>query len=130
MAVLKAVEMATSPAAQERNALLDAAGRRAEGILELAGAELRLIAISGFAMLLFVIFAGAALIVAWGLAVASALQIGVSAGWPWSVTALALAFVHVLIAVYCWQRMTRLSRHLTMPVLRGAMRRPKERQDV
>jgi TRAP-type C4-dicarboxylate transport system permease small subunit len=81
-------------------------------------------------MLLFVIFAGAALIVAWGLAVASALQIGVSAGWPWSVTALALAFVHVLIAVYCWQRMTRLSRHLTMPVLRGAMRRPKERQDV
>jgi hypothetical protein len=125
MTMLKAVEMATSPAAEERDALLAAAGRRAEGILELAGAELRLIAISGFAMLLLVILTAAALIIAWGLVVASALQAGTSAGLPWSATALALALGHVLIAAYCWQRMTRLSRHLTMPALRDAMRRPK-----
>jgi hypothetical protein len=126
MAILKAAEMVTSPAAEERDALLAAVGRRVEGILELAGAELRLIAISSFAMLLLVILTGAALIVAWGLVVASALQAGVSVGIPWSVTALMLALANVLIAVYCWQRMARLSRHLTMPALRSAMQRPKE----
>lgn len=130
MAMLKAVEMATSPAAEERGAFLDAAGRRAEGILELAGAELRLIAVSSFAMLLLVILAGAALIVAWGLVVASALQAAVNAGLSFSVAALVLALGHVLIAVYCWQRMTRLSRHLTMPALRGAIRKPKGQHDA
>jgi hypothetical protein len=130
MTVLKAAELATSPAAPERDALLDTAGRRVEGILELAGAELRLIAISSFAMLLLVILAGAAAIIAWVLVVASALQAGVSAGLPYSLTALGLALGHVVIAVFCWKRMTRLSRHLTMPALRGAVRRPKERRHV
>jgi CHASE2 domain-containing sensor protein len=130
MTALKAAELATRPAAQERDALLDAAGRRVEGILELAGAEVRLIAISSLTMLLLVILAGAAVITAWLLVVASALQAGVNAGLPFIPTALGLALVHVMIAVYCWKRMVRLSRHLTMPALRGAIHRPKERHDV
>jgi hypothetical protein len=57
--------------------------------------------------------------------VATILQAAVSAGLPYSVTALVLALGHVVIAVYCWKRMLRLSRHLTMPALRGALHRPK-----
>jgi hypothetical protein len=130
MAILKAVDMVTSPAAEEREELLAAAGRRAQGLLELAGAELRLIAISGFAMLLLVILTAAALIIAWGLLVASALQAAASFGLPWGVTALIFALGHVLIAASCWQQMTRLSRHLTMPALRGAVHSAKERPNV
>jgi TRAP-type C4-dicarboxylate transport system permease small subunit len=125
MTALKAAEYATRPAARERDALLDAAGRRVEGILELAGAEVRLIAVSSLAMLLLVILAGAAAIIAWVLVVATVLQAAVSAGLPYSLTALVLALGHVVIAVYCWKRMMRLSRHLTMPALRGALHRPK-----
>jgi hypothetical protein len=122
--------MATSPAAEEREELLAAAGRRAQRLLELAGAEIRLIAISSFAMLLLVILTGAALIIAWALLVASALQAVASFGLQWGVAALIFAFAHVLIAAYCWQRMTRLSRHLTMPALRGAVYHAKERNNV
>jgi hypothetical protein len=124
--MLRAVEITTSPAAQERDALLDAAGRRAQGLLELAGAELRLIAISGFAMLLLVVLSATALIVAWGLVVASVLQAVGSTALPWSFAALILAIGHVLLAAFCWQRMTRLSRYLTMPALRGAISDAKE----
>ena len=120
--MLEAIEMATVPAAQERDALLAAAGRRAHGLLELAGAELRLIAVSSFAMLLLVVLSATALVVAWGLVVASVLQAIASTPVPWSLAVLALALGHVLLAAFCWQRMTQLSRHLTMPALRGAVR--------
>jgi hypothetical protein len=130
MATLKAMEIATSPAAEERDELLATAGRRAQRLVEVAGAELRLIAISGLAMLLLVILTAAALIIAWGLVVASALQAGASFGLPWGFTALVLALGHVLLAAFCWQRMTRLSRHMTMPALRGALVATKERRDV
>ena len=130
MAALEAMEIATSPAAEERDELLAAAGRGAERLVELAGAELRLIAISGFAMLLLVILTAAALIVAWGLAVAGALHAGTSFGLPWGLAALVLALGHVLLAAFCWQRMRRLSRHMTMPALRGALVTTQERSDV
>jgi hypothetical protein len=125
MTALKAAELATRPVAQERDALLDAAGRRVEGILELAGAEVRLIAVSSLTMLVLAILAAAAVIIAWVLVVASILEAAVRAGLPYILTALVLALVHVVIAVYCGKRITRLSRHLTMPALRGAIHRPK-----
>jgi hypothetical protein len=87
---------------------------------------MRLIAISSLAMLLFVVLTATALIIAWGLVVASVLQAVASTAVPWSFAAVALALGHVLLATFCWQRMTRLSRHLTMPALRHAIRGDKE----
>ena len=119
--MLEAVRTATSPATEERDALVGAAMERVKGLFDLAGAELRLIAISVFAMLFLVVLAATALLVAWGLVVASLLQFAASTAIPWSVAAIVLALGHLILAMYCWQRMQSLGRHFTMPELRRAL---------
>jgi len=102
--------------------MVGAAMERAKGLFDLAGAELRLIAISVFAMLFLVVLAATALLVAWGLVVASLLQAAASTAIPWSVAAIVLALGHLILAIYCWQRMQSLGEHFTMPELRRALR--------
>jgi hypothetical protein len=98
-----------------------AAKRHARHLADLAAAESRLAAISGLAMLLLVMFAGAAVIVAWLLIVASLIFLLSTAGVPWVVAAAGFAIVHVALAFAAWLWIKRLSSNLTLPELRHAL---------
>jgi hypothetical protein len=101
--------------------LLSASLSRARSLMELAGAELRLAAVSGLSMLLLILLAGGALMISWGLLVVSCLQIAATLGIPWVWTALVLALAHALLAVYLWHAAVGLSRDLTLPELRKSL---------
>jgi len=101
--------------------LLGAIAQRARDIVELAAAEARLAALSGLAMLVLVMVAAAALVVGWVLLVACILYVFWRARVGWAVPALVFALGHAGLAYYLWQTTARLSRNLTMPVLRKEM---------
>jgi hypothetical protein len=96
----------------------------------LAAAEVRLAALSGLTMLLLVIIASAALVVAWGLAVACALCLFSRTALGWSLPAFCIAVGHVALACYLWHVTVRLSGNLALPKLRraalGTPREPRE----
>ena len=98
--------------------LLAALAQRAKDVIDLAAAEARLAALSGLAMLVLVMVAAAALVVAWVLLVACILYVFWRAQMGWVVPALIFALAHAGLAYYLWQTTARLSRNLTMPVLR------------
>jgi hypothetical protein len=98
--------------------LLGAIAQRARDVIDLAATEARLAALSGLAMLVLVMVAAAALVIGWGLLVACILYLFWRADVGWAVPALVFALAHGALAYYLWQTTARLSRNLTMPVLR------------
>jgi hypothetical protein len=111
--------------------LAGAGAQRLQGVLELAAAEVQLAALSGLTMLLLVTIASAALVVAWGLAVACALYLfsGTALGWP--LPAICISVGHVVLAYYLWHVTVRLSRNLALPKLRrAALGTPRELQET
>lgn len=114
---------------QSAEGLARAAVQRAQDLVELAAAEMRLAALSGLTMLLCVMIAAAALVVAWGLLVACVLYLFSQSPVGWPIPAFGLAVGHALLAYYLWHVTVRLSRNLTLPALRGTLRgglEPKE----
>jgi DNA-binding IclR family transcriptional regulator len=101
--------------------LFRAAARRATDIVELAAAESRLAALSGLAMILFVIFAGAALVIAWILLVGCVLFLFAQSRIGWPIPAFCFAVGHAALAYYLWQQTVRLSWNLTLPELRATL---------
>lgn len=98
-----------------------AAGRSIGGVVDLAATEARVAALSLFGMLFLVIFAAAAMIVGWGLLVVVAISLLDSAGIAWQWSAAVAALLHGLLAFACWEIAARLSRNLTLPVLRRVL---------
>ncbi|HEX5049228.1 MAG TPA: hypothetical protein VFX89_19105 [Gammaproteobacteria bacterium] len=98
--------------------LLGAIAQRARDVVELAATEARLAALSGLAMLVLVMVAAAALVIGWGLLVACVLYLFWRAEVGWALPALVFALAHGALAYYLWQTTARLSRNLTLPVLR------------
>lgn len=99
--------------------LLELAGQRLKHLVDLGAAEARLAAMSGLAMLLLVVLSAASLVIAWGLVVATLLYaLAVYADVPWPVAALVMGALHAVLAAVCWHFTTKLSRNLTLPVLR------------
>jgi len=114
---------------QSAEGLARAAVQRAQDLVELAAAEMRLAALSGLTMLLCVMIAAAALVVAWALLVACVLYVLSRSPVGWPMPALGFAVGHALLAYYLWHVTVRLSRNLTLPELRGTLRgglEPKE----
>jgi hypothetical protein len=98
--------------------LVRAAVQRARDLVELTAAEARLAALSGLAMLLFVMVAAAALVVAWVLLVACVLFLFAQTSLGWPIPALFIAAAHAVLAWYLWQATVRLSWNLTLPEVR------------
>ena len=117
---------------QSAEGLARAAVQRAQDLVELAAAEMRLAALSGLTMLLCVMIAAAALVVAWGLLVACVLYLFSLSPVGWPIPAFGLAAGHALLAYYLWHVTVRLSRNLTLPELRTTLRggvEPKEAEN-
>lgn len=120
-----AEDLEEGPAAAAAS-LLEAALRLARDIVELAAAELRLAALSGVTMLLFIIVAALLVVMAWGFIAAVAAYGLVAAGLSWPVSGLLIAAVHALAAYLLLRGVVRLSRSLTLPELRRAVMRSDE----
>jgi hypothetical protein len=116
-------ESTTAPNASPRfgEDLFRAAVQRATDIVDLAAAESRLAALSGLAMILFVIFAAAALVIAWVLLVGCVLFLFAQSSIGWAIPALCFAVGHAALAYYLWQKTVRLSWNLTLPELRATL---------
>lgn len=110
--------------------LLEAARSRVGHVLDLAAAEGRLATMSGLSMLLLVLFAGASLVIAWALLVASAIYLLAQTGLQWPIAAVCFAAAHAALAYVCWQLTTGLSRNLTLPKTRDAVVRSKDAADA
>lgn len=93
--------------------------------VDLAAGELRLAAMSGVSMLLMLVMTAASLLIAWGLIVALALDVLAAIGVPWPYSGMSLTVLHVLLAYLLWRGMLKLSRNLTLPELRQALRKPE-----
>ena len=107
-----------------------AAVQRAQVLVDLAGAEMRLAALSGLTMLLLLLIAAAALVVAWALVVACALYLFSRSPLGWPIPAFGMAVGHVLLAYGLWQATVRLSGNLTLPELRTTLRSKPEMQET
>lgn len=101
--------------------LATAASARFRHVLDLAAAEARLATMSGLSMVLLVLFAGASLVIAWALVVASAIYLLAQSGLSWPSAALGFAVAHAGLAYLYWQLTVRLSRNLTLPETRRAI---------
>jgi hypothetical protein len=101
--------------------LYRAALRRVTDIVELAAAESRLAALSGLAMIMFVIVAAAALVIAWVLLVGCVLFLFSRSAIGWPLPAFCFAVAHAALAYYLWLRTVRLSWNLTLPELRATL---------
>lgn len=100
--------------------------RLARDVVELAAAELRLAALSGVTMLMFVIVAALLIVMAWGFIAAVAAYGLVAAGLSWPVAGLLIAAAHTVAAYLLLRGVVRLSRSLTFPELRRVIMRPEE----
>jgi DNA-binding IclR family transcriptional regulator len=101
--------------------LFRAAEQRVSHIMELAAAEARLAALSGLAMILFVMIAAAALVIAWVLLVGCVLFLFSRSPIGWPIPALCFAVGHAALAYFLWQQTVRLSWNLTLPELRATL---------
>jgi hypothetical protein len=101
--------------------LFRAALQRVTDIVDLAAAESRLAALSGLAMIFFVIFAAAALVIAWVLLVGCVLFLFAQSRIGWPIPAFCFAVGHAALAYYLWQQTVRLSWNLTLPELRATL---------
>ena len=115
---------------QSAEELARAAVQRAQDLIELAAAEMRLAALSGLTMLLCVVIAAAALVVAWGLLVACVLYVFSRSPVGWPIPAFGFAVGHAALAYYLWHVTVRLSRSLTLPELRTTLRSRLERKEA
>jgi len=115
---------------QSAEGLARAAVQRAQDLVELAAAEVRLAALSSLTMLLCVMIAAAALVVAWGLLVACILYVFSRSPIGWPIPAFGLAVGHAAFAYYLWHVTVRLSRNLTLPELRTTLRGRLEPQEA
>jgi hypothetical protein len=107
---------------QSAEEFVRAVSQRVRDLVELAEAETRLAALSGFTMILCMMIAAVALVVAWGLLVACVLFVlsRTPVGWP--IPALIVALGHAALAYFLWQYTVRLGRNLTLPELRTSLR--------
>ncbi len=96
--------------------------RRVAHTVELGAVEIRYATISALGMLMLLIVASAAVVIGWGLLVAALIAALIAAGFAWPAVTLGLAAVHALAAGVCWQLVMRLSRNLSLPALRAALR--------
>lgn len=100
--------------------VLPAVSARLHSLAGLAVAESRLAAYSVLGMLLLTGLSAAAIVIGWGLLVASLLYVVAAYSTTvWLLTALGLALAHLVLAAACWQYATRLGRNLSLPRLRG-----------
>ena len=119
---------ATSQQAQEllaviQTELLPAALGRLHSLTGLAKAETRLAAYSALGALLLIALCAFAVVIGWGLLVASA----VYAAAKYSVaillsTVIGLVLLHFVLARVCWVYAIALTRNLSLPRLREALR--------
>lgn len=106
----------------EQQTLPEVLLRRLNHTAELAAGEIQLAGVSALTMLLLVVIASAAVVISWGLIVASLILMLRETGLSWQLLTAAFAAVHALLAVACWQIILHLSRNLSLPALRAAMR--------
>ncbi len=90
-------------------------------VLDLAAAELRLAALSGISIVVFMILAAALLIMAWAFVASVLAYVLVALGLPWPAAGLLLAALHGGAAYFLWRRIVALSRSLTLPELRRSV---------
>jgi hypothetical protein len=100
---------------------LRVAAQGADSVFGLIASEARLAVLSLSGMLFLVIFAAAVTIVGWGLLVVVAISALEGAGIRWELSAGVAALLHLLAAYVCWELVARLSRNLTLPVLRRVL---------
>jgi len=114
---------------QSADEFVRAAVQRAQVLVDLAGAEMRLAALSSLTMLLLTVIAAAALVVAWALVVVCVLYLFSRSQLGWPIPAFGMAVGHVLLAYGLWQVTVRLSGNLTLPELRTTLRSKLETQE-
>lgn len=99
-----------------------AARARLGNTIDLAAAEAELAARAGIGMLVLAGLALVAVLTGWGFLVAALAAGAVAAGLPWPAVALGLALLHFVLAAALLRFAAVLSRDLTLPALRRALR--------
>lgn len=102
--------------------LSEALTRQLTHTAELAAIEVQLAGVSALTMLLLIVIASAAVVVSWGLVVTSIIVILRETGISWPALTAGFAAAHALLAIACWQLILHLSRNLSLPALRAALR--------
>jgi len=111
--------------------VLPAVTGRLHSLAALAAAESRLAAYSVLGMLLLIGLCAAAIVIGWGLLVASLLYVVADYSTTvWLLTALGLAIAHLVLAAVCWHYATALGRNLSLPRLRGALGRQRTARET
>lgn len=98
-----------------------AAGDRLAHTVDLAASEARLAVMTAVTMLVLALLTVAFVLVGWGFLIAALGALGVRTGFSWTSVALTISAVHVGAAIGLWLWAMRLSRDLTLPVLRRAL---------
>jgi hypothetical protein len=99
-----------------------AARARLGRTVDLAAAEAELAARAGAGILILAALAIVAVLTGWGFLVAALASLAVAAGLPWSAVAAGLSLLHFAIAAGLLKAAALLSRDLTLPALRRALR--------
>jgi hypothetical protein len=105
----------------DAQALLLAVQQRIAHTLDLARVEVHYAVVSVLSMLFLIVIATAAVMVGWGLLLATALVALNASGVSWGVIAIVTAITHGVLAIACWQAILRLTRNLSLPALRAAL---------
>jgi hypothetical protein len=94
------------------------------------GAEARLAVLSMLGMLYLAIVAAAAAIVAWCLLMLLAIALLEDQGISWRWSAVVIIVLHAVAVLACGQIVARLSRNLTLPVVRQILGSSRTRGKV
>jgi hypothetical protein len=122
--------MATTPeelddvSAGRQGGVLHSARAWVGSALDLIAAETRLAVLSVFGMLYLTILGAAAVVVAWCLLSLIGISLLEEQGVPWRWSAAIVVVLHLFVVFICWEFASRLSRNLTLPALRRAVRPP------
>jgi hypothetical protein len=102
--------------------LWQATRQRLDDAVALAAAEAELAARAGLGILIFALLAVVAILTGWVFLVVAGAALAVAAGLSWPAVAIALAVLHFAVAAGLLWAAAGLSRHLTLPALRAALR--------
>jgi hypothetical protein len=106
---------------EDARALLHALQQRVAHTLELANVEVQYATVSALSILFLVVIATAAVVIGWGLFLATALAALNESGFSWGMIAIVVAITHGVLAIACWRAILRLARNLSLPALRAAL---------
>jgi hypothetical protein len=95
---------------------------RLDDTVALAAAEAELAARAGVGILVFALLAVVAILTGWVFLIVAATALAVAAGLSWPTVAMAIAVLHFAVAAGLLWGAAGLSRHLTLPALRAALR--------